>query len=88
MLVRDVEQPAVHARAAAQSESHRRPAQFATGTASTCRRRDERADRIDSTVQRMLVDNIQLAQSMGAEVVKLEGDDVADDAPAFAIKEE
>src|SRR6185295_1837126 len=38
---------------------------------------DERADRIDSTLQRHLVDNIQLAQSLGAEVVKLEGDDVA-----------
>ena len=38
---------------------------------------DERADRIDSAVQRTLVDNIQRAQSMGAEVVKLEGSDVA-----------
>lgn len=38
---------------------------------------DERADRIDSAVQRTLVSNIQLAQSMGAEVVKLEGDKVA-----------
>lgn len=38
---------------------------------------DERPDRIDSTVQRTLVANIQLAQSLGAEVVKLEGDDVA-----------
>jgi len=38
---------------------------------------DERPDRIDSTIQRHLVDNIQLAQSLGAEVVKLEGDDVA-----------
>lgn len=38
---------------------------------------DERADRIDSAVQRTLVSNIQLAQSMGAEVVKLVGDDVA-----------
>ncbi len=47
---------------------------------------DERADRIDSTVQRMLVDNIQLAQSMGAEVVKLEGDDVADTLLQFADK--
>ncbi len=47
---------------------------------------DERADRIDSTVQRMLVDNIQLAQSMGAEVVKLEGDDVADTLLQFAGK--
>ena len=32
----------------------------------------ERAERIDSTVQRTLVANIELAQSMGAEVVKLE----------------
>lgn len=47
---------------------------------------DERADRIDSTVQRTLVQNIQLAQSMGAEVVKLEGDDVADTLARFAIK--
>jgi two-component system sensor histidine kinase KdpD len=47
---------------------------------------DERADRIDSTVQRTLVQNIQLAQSMGAEVVKLEGDDVADAICRFAVK--
>jgi two-component system sensor histidine kinase KdpD len=46
----------------------------------------ERADRIDSTVQRTLVENIQLAQSMGAEVVKLEGEDVADALCAFAVK--
>ena len=45
---------------------------------------DERADRIDSTVQRTLVQNIQLAQSMGAEVVKLEGDDVAETLCRFA----
>jgi two-component system sensor histidine kinase KdpD len=38
---------------------------------------DERPDRIDSTLQRHLVDNIQLAQSLGAEVVKLDGEDVA-----------
>jgi two-component system sensor histidine kinase KdpD len=38
---------------------------------------EERPDRIDSGVQRTLVDNIQRAQSMGAEVVKLEGTDVA-----------
>ncbi len=38
---------------------------------------DERADRIDTAVQRRLVDNIQLAQSMGAEVVKLEHAGVA-----------
>jgi two-component system sensor histidine kinase KdpD len=46
----------------------------------------ERADRIDSTVQRTLVENIQLAQTMGAEVVKLEGDDVADTLCTFAVK--
>jgi len=38
---------------------------------------EERPDRIDSSIQRRLVDNIQLAQSLGAEVVKLEGGDVA-----------
>jgi len=32
---------------------------------------EERADRIDPALQRRLVENIQLAQSMGAEVVKL-----------------
>jgi two-component system sensor histidine kinase KdpD len=46
----------------------------------------ERADRIDSTVQRTLVANIQLAQTMGAEVVKLEGDDVAETLCRFATK--
>jgi len=44
----------------------------------------ERADRIDSTIQRQLVDNIQLAQSLGAEVVKLEGEDVAATLGCFA----
>ncbi|HUX33524.1 MAG TPA: universal stress protein [Gemmatimonadaceae bacterium] len=47
---------------------------------------DERADRIDSTIQRHLVDNIQLAQSLGAEVVKLEGDDVAAALSRFAAQ--
>jgi len=47
---------------------------------------DERADRIDSTVQRTLVQNIQLAQSLGAEVVKLEGEDVAAALCKFATK--
>jgi two-component system sensor histidine kinase KdpD len=46
----------------------------------------ERADRIDSAVQRTLVANIQLAQTMGAEVVKLEGDDVAEALCRFAVK--
>ena len=45
---------------------------------------EERADRIDSTLQRHLVDNIQLAQSLGAEVVKLEGRDVAQTIIEFA----
>ena len=45
---------------------------------------EEQPDRIDSTVQRRLVDNIQLAQSMGAEVVKLQGTNVADTLSRFA----
>jgi len=45
---------------------------------------EERADRIDAAVQRRLVENIQLAQAMGAEVVKLEGTDVAGAIRAFA----
>lgn len=47
---------------------------------------DERADRIDSTVQRRLVDNIQLAEQMGAEFVKLEGEDVAATLARFALE--
>lgn len=45
---------------------------------------EERADRIDATVQRTLVDNIQMAQQLGAEVVKLEGTDVAAAILGFA----
>ncbi len=45
---------------------------------------DERADRIDAAVQRRLVENIQLAQSMGAEFVKLESPDVAGAIARFA----
>lgn len=45
---------------------------------------EERPDRIDSAIQRTLVDNIQRAQSMGAEVVKLEGSDVAASLCKFA----
>lgn len=37
----------------------------------------ESASRIDATVQRKLVENIQKAQAMGAEVVKLQSEDVA-----------
>jgi two-component system, OmpR family, sensor histidine kinase KdpD len=47
---------------------------------------DERPDRIDSTLQRYLVDNIQLAQSLGAEVVKLDGHDVATTLVRFAAE--
>ncbi|HEX3865831.1 MAG TPA: hypothetical protein VHV78_03730 [Gemmatimonadaceae bacterium] len=46
----------------------------------------ERPDRIDSTIQRHLVDNIQLAQSLGADVVKLEGQDVAAALRRFAVE--
>jgi two-component system sensor histidine kinase KdpD len=45
---------------------------------------EERADRIDAAVQRKLVENIQMAQAMGAEVVKLQGDDVAGALCRFA----
>jgi two-component system sensor histidine kinase KdpD len=45
---------------------------------------EERPDRIDASVQRRLVDNIQLAQSLGAEVVKLEGRDVSESLSRFA----
>jgi two-component system sensor histidine kinase KdpD len=45
---------------------------------------DESADRIDSTVQRHLVNNIQMAQTLGAEVVKLTGRDVAATLCRFA----
>jgi two-component system sensor histidine kinase KdpD len=44
----------------------------------------EQADRIDTELQRRLVDNIQLAQSLGAEVAKLEGTDVAREIIRFA----
>lgn len=45
---------------------------------------DERADRIDAVVQRKLVDNIQMAQRLGAEVVKLLGENVAEELCRFA----
>ncbi|HTG54261.1 MAG TPA: universal stress protein [Gemmatimonadaceae bacterium] len=48
---------------------------------------EERADRIDATVQRRLVDNIQRAQSMGAVVVKLEDEDAARAIRKFAHDE-
>lgn len=45
---------------------------------------EESAARIDAAVQRHLVDNIQLAQRMGAEVVKLEAEDVPEALVRFA----
>ncbi len=45
---------------------------------------EESAARIDAAIQRRLVDNIQLAQRMGAEIVKLEADDVAQALLRFA----
>lgn len=44
----------------------------------------ERADRISATRQRHLVDNIQMAERMGAEYVKLVGDDIAGTLARFA----
>lgn len=44
----------------------------------------ERADRIEAEQQRHLVDNIQLAERMGAEYVKLVGEDIAGTLLAFA----
>ena len=45
---------------------------------------EEAADRIDAAVQRRLVENIQLAQAMGAEFVKIESADVASALTRFA----
>ncbi|HEY7408697.1 MAG TPA: universal stress protein [Gemmatimonadaceae bacterium] len=46
---------------------------------------EESVARIDTAVQRRLVENIQLAQSLGAEVRKLEGDDVPAAICSFAV---
>jgi two-component system, OmpR family, sensor histidine kinase KdpD len=45
---------------------------------------EESAARIDSAVQRRLVDNIQMAQTMGAEVVTVDGADVVATLVDFA----
>ncbi len=45
---------------------------------------DESAERIEGAIQRRLVDNIQMAQTLGAEVVKLQGTDVAATIARFA----
>lgn len=47
---------------------------------------DESADKIDATIQRKLVDNFQMAQTMGAEVVKLTGESVAAAISRFAAE--
>lgn len=47
---------------------------------------DERADKIDATIQRKLVDNFQMAQTMGAEVVKLTDVDIAAAICKFAVE--
>ena len=44
----------------------------------------ESADKIDSTIQRKLVDNIQMAQTLGAEVVKRESSEIAKTICRFA----
>jgi two-component system sensor histidine kinase KdpD len=46
----------------------------------------ESADRIDARLQRHLVDNIQLAQSLGAEAMTLQGTDIADTICRFAVQ--
>jgi two-component system sensor histidine kinase KdpD len=46
---------------------------------------DERADKIDATIQRKLVDNFQMAQTMGAEVVKLTHTDIPAAICKFAV---
>ena len=47
---------------------------------------DEAADKIDTSLQRRLVENIQLAQSLGAEIVKLQGENVAETLLRFAAE--
>jgi two-component system sensor histidine kinase KdpD len=47
---------------------------------------DERADRIDATLQRKLVENMQLAQSLGAEVVTLQDEDIVGAIMRFAAQ--
>ncbi len=46
--------------------------------------RDQRADTIDAGTQRAIVQGLQLAESLGAEVVKVEADDVVNGLINFA----
>ena len=73
---RDVEQSRRIPRRCCARQPHRRPAQLRLVLRL---RADARVSAPTGSTARCseLVDNIQLAQSMGAEVVKLEGDDVA-----------
>src|SRR5581483_7627845 len=41
---------------------------------------------VDSEIQRRLMENLELARSLGAETVKLEGDDIAESILDFARK--
>ena len=49
---------------------------------------DQVADRIDASVQRGVMHSLQLAESLGAEVVKVEAEDVADGLIRFALAHE
>lgn len=69
----------------------RQGARLAGGLASRwfvvyVRTRDETPERIDAASLRSLTDNIRLAEELGAEVVRLEGDDVVAALAEFARK--
>jgi len=69
----------------------RQGARLAGGLASRwfvvyVRTRDETPDRIDAASLRSLTENIRLAKELGAEVVRLEGDDVVAALREFARK--
>ena len=83
---RDVEQSAATARALAQGEPHRRPPQLRLVLRVRADARTNAPTASTATRAANLVDNIQLAQSMGAEVVKLEGADVAATLVRFAAE--
>jgi two-component system sensor histidine kinase KdpD len=47
-------------------------------------KREESPDRIDAALQRKLLSNLKLAQTLGAEVVRLQGDNISDVLVNFA----
>ena len=47
---------------------------------------EEHSSRVATDVQRRLVGNIQLAQGMGADVVTVDGEDVAESLVVFALE--